>query len=193
MAKIRILKIEVIPLFDKETPILYEILSSKSDYLVRYIAILILVDIDFNGVFGTVYMIAMLELIRNTLRLYLPAFDGQIITALDSDTLLNDMRRYIVRVFKSDETFKKLNVKIMGSYPQNDISFSDFSNFDLFDAFDIKYRYEITQRLSPQNALSIMLDRNINVDDMDEDKPPPMYVNGKYRLNRGGKCEWKSV
>ena len=77
MARIRVLKIEVIPFFDEETPIFYKILDSRSDYLVRNIAILILVDIDFNGVFGTVYMVAMLELIRNTFRLYLPTFEGQ--------------------------------------------------------------------------------------------------------------------
>jgi hypothetical protein len=171
MAKIRVLKIEVIPFFDEETPIFYEILASKSDYLVNNIALLILVDINFNGTFGTVYMVAMLELIRNTFRLYLPAFGGQIVAALDSDTLLDNMRRYIVRVFESDETFNKLHDRFVESSTKNDISFADISNFDLFDAFDIRYRYEITKRLSPDRALSIMFDPNVNVWNIDTDEP----------------------
>jgi len=177
MAKIRVLKIEVIPFFDEETPIFYEILDSKSDYLVNNIVLLILVDINFNGTFGTVYIIAMLELIRNTFRLYLPTFEGQIVAALDSDTLLDNMRRYIVRVFESDKTFDKLYTIFMENSQKNDISFTHISNFDLFDAFDIKYRSEIANSLSPERALSIIFDPNVEVWDIDTDELPSVLVN----------------
>jgi hypothetical protein len=179
MAKIRVLKIEVIPLFDEEMPIFYEVLSGKSDYLVNNIAVLVLVDIIFNGTFGTVYVVTMLELIGNTFYWYLPAFKGQIITALDSDTLLDNLRHYIVQLFESDETFNQLNAKFMvnSRKKRNYISFDDISNLALFNAFDPRHIKAIDNRLPPRKGLSIIFDPNVKLRDIDTYQPVSVLVN----------------